>query len=124
MSCWRVQVKQGTKDDHHEQRYREEFEPLKDVFALGDCCANVKAPLPSLAQVCTTAVACPTSIAITLLTAVHGPHGCRTHDLDTASAARCLPLVGRAQVAEQQGKYLAKQLNTSAKAQPRGQAAT
>ena len=45
-----AQVKQGTKDDHHEERY-EQFEPLADVFALGDCCANVKTPLPSLAQV-------------------------------------------------------------------------
>ena len=44
--------------------------------------------------------------------------------LDTASAARRLPFKpntwGAAQVAEQQGKYLAKQLNTSAKAQREG----
>ena len=48
------QVQQGTKDDHHETRY-DAFEPLQGVYALGDCCANVKTPLPSLAQVDTRA---------------------------------------------------------------------
>ena len=45
---------------HHEESHEESsnagFEPLKDIYALGDCCANVEGPLPSLAQVCTTAV--------------------------------------------------------------------
>lgn len=50
VACAVRQVQQGTKDDHHETRY-DAFEPLQGVYALGDCCANVKTPLPSLAQV-------------------------------------------------------------------------
>lgn len=45
-----MQVKQGTQDDHHEDRYSR-FEPLQDIYAMGDCCANVQTPLPALAQV-------------------------------------------------------------------------
>ncbi|CAK0752207.1 hypothetical protein CVIRNUC_002128 [Coccomyxa viridis] len=64
----------GQVQHHHEESHEESsnagFEPLKDIYALGDCCANVEGPLPSLAQ-----------------------------------------------VAEQQGKYLAKQLNREAQTQ-------
>ena len=27
------------------------LEPVPDIYALGDCCANVETPLPALAQV-------------------------------------------------------------------------
>ena len=33
-----------------ERESNQGLEPVPDVYALGDCCANVEAPLPALAQ--------------------------------------------------------------------------
>ena len=53
---------------HHEESHEESsnagFEPLKDIYALGDCCANVEGPLPSLAQVCKTAIVQSSSLIL------------------------------------------------------------
>ncbi|BDA46213.1 Internal alternative NAD(P)H-ubiquinone oxidoreductase A1 [Coccomyxa sp. Obi] len=68
-----AEVKHNTAESHGNPS-NDNFRPLDNIYALGDCCANIENPLPSLAQ-----------------------------------------------VAEQQGKYLAKQLNTAAKAQKAGQ---
>ncbi len=37
--------------ENHEVSSNEEFKPLGDIYALGDCSANVEGPLPALAQV-------------------------------------------------------------------------
>ncbi len=44
-----VQVGPATQEAHDDSS-NEGFEPLANIFALGDCCANVENPLPSLAQ--------------------------------------------------------------------------
>ena len=36
---------------NHEESSNAEFKPLGDIYALGDCSANVEGPLPALAQV-------------------------------------------------------------------------
>ena len=37
--------------ESHEESSNAEFTPLGDIYALGDCSANVEGPLPALAQV-------------------------------------------------------------------------
>jgi hypothetical protein len=87
------QVQQGTKDDHHETRY-DAFEPLQGVFALGDCCANVKTPLPSLAQanmrflhLCIASCACEEPPCL------HAPHTLRGEASSSVHAMgpACMP---------------------------------
>ena len=38
-------------EEHPEGSQTEHLRPLQNVFALGDCCANIGTPLPALAQV-------------------------------------------------------------------------
>lgn len=37
--------------ESHEESSNAAFTPLGDIYALGDCSANVEGPLPALAQV-------------------------------------------------------------------------
>ena len=45
----RAQVPHNTKEAH-ESASNEEYKPVPNIFAMGDCCANVETPLPALAQ--------------------------------------------------------------------------
>ncbi len=47
-----LQVEQARSGSEEERSSNAEYQPLGDIYALGDCCANVEGPLPSLAQVC------------------------------------------------------------------------
>ena len=47
-----LQVEQARCGSEEERSSNAEYQPLGDIYALGDCCANVEGPLPSLAQVC------------------------------------------------------------------------
>ena len=44
-----LQVKHNTAESHGHSS-NDEFQPLDNIYALGDCCANVESPLPALAQ--------------------------------------------------------------------------
>ena len=48
--CAAEQVSVETVPGKDERESNQGLEPVPDVFALGDCCANVEAPLPALAQ--------------------------------------------------------------------------
>jgi len=67
---------------------------VPDVYALGDCCSPVETPLPALAQV-------------NLQARAHTSMFCRHWSRHSRHVAP--------QVAEQQGKYLAKCLNDEAR---------
>ena len=80
---------------------------MHNVYALGDCCADLERPLPALAQVRCCARACLLQHGTLLRCALHLPtclSACHPH-------ARTPNIV---QVAEQQGRYLAKCLNDAA----------
>jgi len=49
--CGRMQVSAAGKVED-ELHTNTGLEPVPDIYALGDCCANVETPLPALAQVC------------------------------------------------------------------------
>ena len=48
--CAAEQVSVGGVPGEDERESNQGLEPVPDVYALGDCCANVEAPLPALAQ--------------------------------------------------------------------------
>lgn len=48
--CAAEQVSVEAVPGKDERESNQGLEPVPDVYALGDCCANVEAPLPALAQ--------------------------------------------------------------------------
>ena len=55
---WQVEPNHA---ESHEDSSNAEFQPLGDIYALGDCCANIEGPLPALAQVDCTGLILPLS---------------------------------------------------------------
>lgn len=59
----RVQVKM-TEEEHPEgaSKELEQFQSLNNIYALGDCSANIGNPLPALAQACPLYCPCTSSV--------------------------------------------------------------
>lgn len=120
-------------EEHPDNARTEHLQPLRNVMAMGDCCAHIGAPLPALAQVRSWRIplwgvavcqACGDPIAA-VLPCTRSMHGLLQPNssfcVSGAHAQAMRPALSRSkrchvQVAEQQGRYLAKRLNQMAEA--------